>query len=63
MTDTESRDQLALHTIFATCIKPVPKEFGGLKAQIAYLEYRLDEIRLMAERRVMANAVENTKGE
>ncbi len=67
MTDTESRDQLALHTVFATCIKPFPKAFGDklgvLQARNAYLENRLDEVRLIAERRVIANAIENTKGD
>ncbi len=63
MKDTDS--EIALNTILSTCFKQIPTargdKVGVLEAKIAYLEYRLDEIRLIAEKQVIANARANVK--
>jgi len=49
-----------LNTVLSTLNVKIPEaqgdKIGVLKARIAYLENRLDEVRLIVEKRVLANA-------
>lgn len=55
MTDNESRNQMALHTILATCLRPRVMS-AAPHSHVELLESRLNEIERLATLRVTANA-------
>jgi hypothetical protein len=62
-----TQDQRVLHTVLATCLIEIPEatgdKIGVLKARIAYLENRLEEIGKIVEAQVEYNARMNAKGD
>jgi len=59
MTNDQSKDQLALHTILAHCIKPFHPVGETDTPMLEQMQNRLDEIEVIASIRVKQNAEEN----
>ena len=55
MTKSKSFNEVALHTILSTCLKPF-YETKGYKAKCEQLQHRLDEVERIAEIQVYNNA-------
>lgn len=62
-----THNERVLHTVLSTCMRPVPEatgdKIGVLKAKLAYMTNRLEEISKIVEIAVSFNAAKNEKGE